>query len=306
MQGSVTRDKAYRSSIPLFAGTPSHPFVPLKRQSAAAHSGGQGRPQAGASRVPLTDASTTACSRLGGDMASFAVFLLAFLLVIGRPTPGVSAETATARSQPASDRYVTFVAEAARRFGIPSAWIHAVMRIESHGERRAVSPKGALGLMQLMPKTWTDMRTRYGLGRDPFDPRDNILAGAAFLRELHDRYGSPGFLAAYNAGPGRYEDFRDKHRPLPNETVAYVAAIVPFVDAERTQEPLLVAGSYRPSWTRAPLFFGRADAPSSAARATPDRPAHDRLAAAPVHDLSAIAPQSEGLFFALSRTGRSQ
>jgi membrane-bound lytic murein transglycosylase B len=236
----------------------------------------------------------------------FAILLLAGLLVIGGATPAASAETALARSQSVSDRYAAHVAEAAQRFGIPAAWIRAVMRIESNGDRRAVSPKGALGLMQLMPKTWADMRVRYGLGRDPFDPRDNILAGAAFLRELHDRYGSPGFLAAYNAGPGRYEDFRDRHRPLPAETKAYVAAIVPFVDAEGAPGPLLLAASSRSSWTRAPLFFGHVDGPSSAARVTVDRPAHDRPAATPVHDLSAIAPQSEGLFVALSIPGRSQ
>ena len=57
--------------------------------------------------------------------------------------------------------------------------------------------------MQIMPATWGQLRARYGLGPDPFDVRDNIMAGAAYLRELHDRYGSPGFLAAYNAGPGR-------------------------------------------------------------------------------------------------------
>ncbi|MEW6146896.1 MAG: lytic transglycosylase domain-containing protein [Pseudomonadota bacterium] len=220
--------------------------------------------------------------------------------------PAASAEKAPARGQPASDLYVAYVAEAAQRFGIPTGWIRAVMRVESNGDRRAVSPKGALGLMQLMPKTWADMRARYGLGRDPFDPHDNILAGAAFLRELHDRYGSPGFLAAYNAGPGRYEDFRDRHRPLPAETTAYVASIVPFVDAERAPGPLLLAASSRSSWVRAPLFFGHADAPSSATPAMPDRRAHDRPAAAPVHDLSAIAPQSVGLFVALSATGRSQ
>ena len=53
-----------------------------------------------------------------------------------------------------------------------------------------------MGLMQIMPKTWTELRARYGLGADPYDPHDNILAGAAYIRELHDRYGSPGFLAA--------------------------------------------------------------------------------------------------------------
>lgn len=307
MRHPVTRagDKAHQSSIPLFAGKPSHPFVPLERQSAVAHSGGQGRPQAGAPRAPLTDASTMACSRQGGDTAGFAI-LLAGLLVLGGPSLAASAQAAPAQRQSASDRYVTYVAEAARRFGIPAAWIRAVMRIESRGEPRAVSPKGALGLMQLMPKTWADMRARYGLGRDPFDPHDNILAGAAFLRELHDRYGSPGFLAAYNAGPGRYEDYRDRHRPLPAETTAYVAAVVPFVDAERTPEPLLLAASSRSSWTQAPLFFGRIDGPPAAASTTSDRPVHDMSAVVPVHDLSAIAPQSEGLFVALRATGRSQ
>jgi len=101
------------------------------------------------------------------------------------------------------------------------------MRIESGGNRRAVSPAGAMGLMQLMPETWATFRIRYHLGRDPFDPHDNIFAAAAFLRELRDRYGSPGFLAAYNAGPARYEVYRDRHRPLPAETVAYVKALAP-------------------------------------------------------------------------------
>src|SRR3546814_17844195 len=94
------------------------------------------------------------------------------------------------------------------------------MRVESRGDVRAVSPKGAMGLMQLMPDTWASLRVRLGLGANPYDPRDNILAGAAYLREMHDRYGSPGFLAAYNAGPGRYEEAL-AGRPLPAETRAY-------------------------------------------------------------------------------------
>lgn len=307
MQGPVTCvvDKAHQSFIPLFAGTVSHPFLPLKPQRAAAHSGGQEQPQPGPSRVSLTAPSTTLSSRHGAAVAS-AVAAILLLAAIGTPTLAASAQTAPTQHQAASDRYATLVMEAARRFGIPEAWIRAVMRIESGGDRRAVSPKGALGLMQLMPKTWAEMRARYGLGRDPFDPHDNILAGAGFLRELHDRYGSPGFLAAYNAGPGRYEDYRDRHRPLPAETVAYVAAIVPFVDVESTPGPLLVAASSRSSWTRAPLFFTHADGLSSTTRAASDRPTIDKPAAVPVHDLSAIAPQSNGLFVALSTTGGSR
>jgi soluble lytic murein transglycosylase-like protein len=110
--------------------------------------------------------------------------------------------------------FAAWIAEAARRFDIPASWIRSVMHVESRDDARAVSPKGAMGLMQLMPETWADLRLRYGLGSDPFDPRDNILAGAAYLRELHDRFGDPGFLAAYNAGPARYEAFLTARRAI--------------------------------------------------------------------------------------------
>ena len=102
--------------------------------------------------------------------------------------------------------YAGHVAEAARRFGIPEAWIWSVMRVESAGDPRATSHAGAKGLMQVMPGTYAELRVRYALGPNAYDPRASILAGAAYLREMHDRYGSAGFLAAYNAGPGRWED----------------------------------------------------------------------------------------------------
>ena len=88
-----------------------------------------------------------------------------------------------------------------------------------------------MGLMQIMPGTWKDLRARHGLGTDPYDPHDNILAGTAYIRELHDRYGAPGFLAAYNAGPGRYERHLATGRPLPDETQAYVAALAPMINS---------------------------------------------------------------------------
>lgn len=128
-------------------------------------------------------------------------------------------------TQPLRIGIADYVREAAQRFGIPDAWIYAVIRIESAGRVRAVSSAGAMGLMQLMPGTWARQRTRLMLGSDPFDPRDNILAGTAYLREMYDRYGPAGFLAAYNAGPGRYEEWRDRGRPLPLETRRYVALI---------------------------------------------------------------------------------
>src|ERR1700744_953692 len=224
-----------------------------------------------------------------------ALFLLASLTAIGMPTVAVRAQPAAAAVQAASEPYAELIAEAAQRFAIPAAWIRAIMRIESRGDRRAVSPKGAMGLMQLMPDTWAALRARYGLGRDPFDPRDNILAGAAFLREMHDRYGSPGFLAAYNAGPRRYEDYRDRHRPLPPETVAYVAALIPFVGDGAIDGPVLVTASDPSSWTQAPLFIMRSASAEPADHATSKQPSGDVPAVVAVRDLSAIAPQSDGL-----------
>ena len=128
------------------------------------------------------------------------------------------------------DRWSAHVSEASARFGVPAEWIRRVMRAESGGRtslagRPIVSRAGAMGLMQLMPGTWRDMRARFGLGRDPHDPRDNILAGTAYLRLMYDRFGYPGLFAAYNAGPVRYASHLATGRPLPSETVAYMAAV---------------------------------------------------------------------------------
>ncbi|MGJ0392702.1 MAG: lytic transglycosylase domain-containing protein [Methylocystis sp.] len=116
--------------------------------------------------------------------------------------------------------------KASNRFRLPVHWLRAVISVESGGDAKSVSSKGAIGLMQLMPATYAELRTRYGLGADPFDPHDNILAGAAYLRELLDQYGERGFLAAYNAGTGRYEDYL-RGRSLPPETTEYVGRIAP-------------------------------------------------------------------------------
>ncbi|MCP5398380.1 MAG: lytic transglycosylase domain-containing protein [Sphingomonas sp.] len=137
------------------------------------------------------------------------------------------------------------VREAALRFGLPEHWIYAVIRTESAGRTRAVSSAGAMGLMQLMPGTWARQRARFSLGTDPFDPRDNIMAGTSYLREMYDRYGAQGFLAVYNAGPGRYEDWLAGRRSLPLETRRYVARIAPLLQRER----IFVAAAVQPSNT---------------------------------------------------------
>jgi hypothetical protein len=117
------------------------------------------------------------------------------------------------------------VAQASARFGIPRAWITAVITAESGGHASAVSAAGAIGLMQVMPATYAELRRRYVLGADPFHPADNILAGTAYLRELYERYGADGMLAAYNAGPRRWEEHVRTGRPLPKETQLYLARL---------------------------------------------------------------------------------
>lgn len=128
------------------------------------------------------------------------------------------------------DRWADHIAEASNRFGIPQAWIRRVMAAESGGRttlngRPIESHAGAMGLMQLMPGTWRAMRLAEGLGPDPHAPRDNILAGTAYLRLMYNRFGYPGLFAAYNAGPGAYAAYLAGARRLPAETVAYVAQV---------------------------------------------------------------------------------
>ncbi|MBR0664893.1 lytic transglycosylase domain-containing protein [Roseomonas hellenica] len=227
-----------------------------------------------------------------------ALLLLSGLtLVIPAAALAQAQDAPTARPSPA-DPYAGQIAEAARRFGIPEAWIRAVMRVESRGNVRAISTKGAIGLMQIMPATWTDLSARHGLGNDPYDPRDNILAGAAYLREMHDRYGSPGFLAAYNAGPSRYEEYRDSGRPLPDETRAYVAVLAPMIGSGDVAASVTVAAADPLAWTRAPLFIAQAD---SSATADQRPSAHDPTAPSPhasERDRTPSSPPSDGLFVA--------
>ena len=131
---------------------------------------------------------------------------------------------------PPSDPWGPYIGEASRRFDIPERWVREVMRQESGGRTSATSPVGAMGLMQLMPGTYAELRGRYGLGDDPYHPYDNLMAGTAYLREMYDLYGTPAFLAAYNAGPRRLEDYLFNSRGLPTETRNYVARIGPRID----------------------------------------------------------------------------
>ena len=178
------------------------------------------------------------------------------------------------------------------------------MRVESAGQVRARSRQGAMGLMQIMPQTWAELRARYGLGADPYDPHDNILAGAAYIRELYQRFGAPGFLAAYNAGPGRYENHLATNRPLPDETQQYIARLAPTVDGKQIGQ---IAAPAKPSTLAGSRLFvvrlasnSTVDRPSPDAR--PDRRSSDRA----VVDLSALVPQSSNVFVHLASKARSK
>jgi len=198
--------------------------------------------------------------------------------------------------------FAEYVAEASQRFGISASWIRAVMRAESGENVRAVSPKGAMGLMQIMPATWAELRVRHGLGTNPYDPRENILAGAAYLRELHNRYGSPGFLAAYNAGPGRYENHLATGRPLPDETRAYVATIAPLIGDGQIDDAVTVVSIPR-SWVVAPIFLRQDDSILAVEQASSPARSNRPSNTSRIVDMSALVPRSDSLFAQISARG---
>jgi soluble lytic murein transglycosylase-like protein len=203
------------------------------------------------------------------------------------------------------DPFAAFITEASKRFAVPEHWIRSVMRVESAGEARARSGKGAMGLMQIMPQTWLELRARYDLGADPYDPRDNILAGAAYIRELYQRFGAPGFLAAYNAGPGRYENHLVTDRPLPDEARGYVARLAPTI--ERKQISVKIAAVAKPPMSAgSPLFVMRIVSNSTVDRPSPDARPDCQSSGRAVVDLSALVPQSGNLFVHLASEARSK
>ncbi|WP_431856260.1 lytic transglycosylase domain-containing protein [Azospirillum sp.] len=161
-----------------------------------------------------------------------------------QPTTVADAPAAEAPINPNDPlaRWVPYMREASARFDVPVPWIRAVMLRESGGRatvngRVTTSSAGALGLMQVMPGTYDLMRNAYGLGPDPADPRDNIMAGTAYLREMYDLFGAPGFLAAYNCGPKCYAQHLAGKQKLPRETKLYLAALTPKVGKDEPRMP---------------------------------------------------------------------
>lgn len=315
--------RSYRlsGSLPLIDRAPITPLDPIAHRAAVARSGGQGRrpvfrrtdtsrdddrPENVGRRRSLALDQSEHDGRLmgnrdGGLCAAFSAImalLIAGTMIVTLPCAAMANPLADDQSSArsvvvatSSDPWAGPITEAAKRFAIPERWIRAVMQAESDHDPHAISPKGAMGLMQIMPATWAELRARYGLDDDPYDPRDNILAGSAYLAQLHDLYGSPGFLAAYNAGPGRYEKHLVSGDPLPAETIAYMAKIVPRIDANAAIAYSTVERPARSQWFVAPLFVARA-----AAEAADDLPSVRSSNIGTITDLSALAPPSDGLF----------
>jgi hypothetical protein len=186
------------------------------------------------------------------------------------------------------------------------------MRVESGGNAQALSPKGAIGLMQIMPETYTALRQAFGLGADPYQPRDNIMAGAAYMRKMLDLYGTSGFLAAYNAGPARYDEHLATGEPLPEETQIYLSRLAPMLSGAQIGN---VSATVNPvTWMTAPLFID--DKMSSNSGAVQDDSggfpnANPQLNQQPINAtantaIATLAPESGGLFINISAGSKAQ
>jgi hypothetical protein len=229
------------------------------------------------------------------------------LPVVARPAgsipPGLGGHLAS-HAASLIDHWEPYIAEAAQRFAIPRDWIRAVMHSESGGRtmlngQPITSVAGAMGLMQLMPGTYSDMRSRYGLGTDSYDPHDNVLAGAAYLRLMYQQYGYPSLFAAYNAGPGRFDGYLLRGKALPSETLAYIGGIVPGVELTMARR----GSAYQNATpnTVLPVPDSHRSAPNQRLFFALNQPLNAQLVPANQETVSRIpATQTGGLFIPLS------
>jgi len=195
---------------------------------------------------------------------------------------------------PPEDPWGPYIREASTRFGVPGHWVRAVMHQESGGEQQATSPVGAMGLMQVMPTTYEELRVHYQLGDDPYEPHNNIMAGTAYIREMYDRFGAPGFLAAYNAGPDRVQDYLARRSQLPEETVNYVAAVAPNLGTQLPRSgPFAMYASARSSRAQRPTVASLAAGCDLNAAYNPNYPCTSlqRAATEPATVQTAYVPQ---------------
>jgi soluble lytic murein transglycosylase-like protein len=144
---------------------------------------------------------------------------------------GVRATTYVPATRAAT--YDDLIVEHAQLHGIRPDLVRAVVQVESAYNPRATSPKGAMGLMQLMPAT----ARQFGV-RNAYNPTENVRAGVAYLRQLLDRYNNNEelALAAYNAGPGAVDKYGERVPPY-RETRNYVSRISKLVSTTSTSSP---------------------------------------------------------------------
>ncbi len=123
----------------------------------------------------------------------------------------------------ATNKYDTYIHQASKKYGIAFNLLKALIKVESNFDPRAVSRKGAKGLMQIMPENFKRLKIK-----DPFNPWQNIMGGAKYLKTLLKRFDGklPLALAAYNAGPGKVEKYRNI--PPYLETEEYVNRVIKY------------------------------------------------------------------------------
>ncbi|MCK1463117.1 lytic transglycosylase domain-containing protein [Bradyrhizobium sp. 2] len=288
--------------MPLVDRLRDHSSVSIDLCRADAPSGGPWRATGRRERaLPRTGASPTACLGRLGTRACAVVPLTLLLTAFDGAALAQSGSAAQPAISQTDHSFAGFINEASQRFAIAPNWIRSVISVESAGDVHARSPKGAMGLMQIMPATWAELRERYNLGGDPCDPHDNILGGTAYLRELLDRYGMPGVFAAYNAGPSRYEEHL-AGGPLPAETRAYVAKLARLLAIELS--PTSTSGGQ--SSAPATLFVRRSDLMKQPNRWPALMPSSATTTAISASDVSPMAPRSIGVFVPRSDSGASQ
>ncbi|MGY8632102.1 lytic transglycosylase domain-containing protein [Bradyrhizobium sp. 14AA] len=289
-------------AIPLFDRLRDRSSVSIDVCKAGARSGTPGPPKGWRGpALPWTGVSTAACLGRPGTGVWVVAPLLLFCPVPHGAAFAENGASAVRAVTQTSNPFAGLVDQASNRFSIPVNWIVSVISIESAGDVHARSPKGAMGLMQIMPATWAELRERYNLGNDPYDPHDNILAGTAYLRELLDRYGSPGVFAAYNAGPSRYEEHL-AGGSLPEETRAYVAKLADRLAIDLP--PRWSSGGQSSAATT--LFVTRSDLMETRDRLLALMPSSGVTTAISVHETSRLVPRPIGMFVLRSDSGSSQ
>src|SRR5215813_8746446 len=144
------------------------------------------------------------------------------------PAPLVTTQIETAAAVPPEHAYDEFIREASKEYGVDAVLIRSVMQTESAFDAMAVSPAGAVGLMQLMPEVAAEMGVE-----DPFDPRQNIMGGTKYLRRLLDLHRGRVrlALASYNAGAGNVTQYGGVP-PFP-ETQKYVKEVTRLIKSSR-------------------------------------------------------------------------